>query len=466
MKGFLCYKGFSLYTQIWNDQPPVSTILLSWAFMFFGPSVLVARLVAAGFGLLLFGAFYQLVRQRSGTWSALLAVFFLAASPGVLQHSVAVMLEVPAIGTALLSAWLLFRWGRRSHWGWLWASGAVMGVALQVKLTAVVVAPAVVSELVLLAQAHRSNAKWRTAFRDALQWAVAVGILFAVIGLIWGNRSYEMSWKSHFMEHPVPGLKSPDEYRFQPTVFLDHAECVAAAVVGLLLVTRQRRWREAAFPIVLLSTALVVHALHRPWWTYYYLHLAVPLAWLAGLATGEVIRVVGQLWSARTVRLASPVTWQWVGLSVLTALALAMAEARLEAGVKHLRQSPRASASPVLARMIDYADRTRWIYAQPVIYPFHARLAVPPELAVVMLKRFWSGQITTREIVDVCRRYQPEQLLLYRVRAGGEWKDLLDAEYAVAYQDREHVLYVAKRIENKQSDDPSGPKRDSLGAVR
>jgi 4-amino-4-deoxy-L-arabinose transferase-like glycosyltransferase len=146
-RGLMCSKGYRLYTEIWNDQPPVSTMILKTAFHWFGTSILTARLVAAGFGLLLMGAFHELVRLRSGKWAALLATFFLLASPGVLLLSVSVMLEVPAFATALLSALLLLLWLKRQHPLWLFASGAVMAIALQIKLTSALVAPAILIEL-------------------------------------------------------------------------------------------------------------------------------------------------------------------------------------------------------------------------------------------------------------------------------------------------------------------------------
>jgi hypothetical protein len=80
-KGALYSRGFVLYKEIWSDQPPLLSVLLGRAFAWFGPSALVARLLAAGFGLLLFGAFYWAVSQRCGRWCGILAVFFLAASP-------------------------------------------------------------------------------------------------------------------------------------------------------------------------------------------------------------------------------------------------------------------------------------------------------------------------------------------------------------------------------------------------
>ena len=134
---------------------------------------------------------------------------------------------------------------------------------------------------------------------------------------------------------------------------------------------------------------------------------------------------------------------------MLVALLLAVSEARLEASIKSIRESPRASGSPLLTKMKEYAPRTHWVYAQPVIYPFHARLPVPPEIVVVMLKRYWSGQITPKEIVDVCRQYKPEQLVLYQSRVGSEWKDLLKSEYQTAYQDTNYVLFVSKKLADK-----------------
>ena len=185
--------------------------------------------------------------------------------------------------------------------------------------------------------------------------------------------------------------------------------------------------------------------MHRPWWSYYYLHLALPLAWLAGFAVSEAILIISQLLSASRFHLSSSKTWKGIALCALTALVLVRSERRLEAAVQDLRQRPSVGADPVVAKMKAYAARTHWVYSQIEIYPFHARLSVPPELTVVVLKRFWSGQITVKEIVETCRRYQPEQVLLDRTKLGSEWKDFLN-DYSVVYQDRNLVLYVAKRL--------------------
>jgi hypothetical protein len=133
------------------------------------------------------------------------------------------------------------------------------------------------------------------------------------------------------------------------------------------------------------------------------------------------------------------------GLCILAALGLAVAEGRLEGSVKSMRNSPKIADSKVIAKK-EYAGRTHWSYAQPVIYPFHAGLLVPPELAVVMPKRFWSGQITTEQIVDTCRRYKPEQILLYTARISTPWESLLRQSYSSVYHDNELTLYISNSI--------------------
>ena len=446
MKGFLCSKGYVMYRDIWNDQPPIFTLLLSNVFKVTGPSLLAARLVAAGFGLLMFVAFFELVRQRLGQWSALLAAFFLAAAPTVLMSSVSVMLEVPAFGVALIAALFLMHWRKRPRLQWLLVSGAVVGLALQIKLTAVVVVPAMLAEIMFARHVRAGSTQLRAVLFDLLRWGGIAGVIFILIQLVWGGASYEIALKSHFASHAVAGLVSPESLRFSPRLFLGHPECAVAALIAVLLVIKQGLWRELSFPLVLLATALAIHLVHRPWWDYYYLHLAIPIAWLAGFALIQMVHAARQFLSSSLFRFASPMLWKGIGSSAVIALILAMSEMRLEAGVKSLRHVPLAGNSQVLAKMREYASQTHWAYSQRIIYPFQAGLAVPPELAVVVLKRFWSGQITTREIVDLCRRYRPEQIFLFKTRAGAEWKGLLDTGYFLAYQDKDSELYVSKQL--------------------
>ena len=109
LKGFMCSNGFSLYTDIWNDQPPLHTMLLSGLFKAVGPTLPAARTLAIAFGSLLLYSLLSVVWVRSGRGSALVAGAVLVISPLFLDLSFSVMLEVPAFATAMTAVWFLFR---------------------------------------------------------------------------------------------------------------------------------------------------------------------------------------------------------------------------------------------------------------------------------------------------------------------------------------------------------------------
>jgi len=268
MKPFMRNKGYALYTEIWDDQPPLFTVILSTAFKQFGPTILTARSVTAVFGVILLAAFYELIRRRSGTWCALLAIFFLLASPGVLLLSVSVTQEVPAMAMALVSAWLVSRWEKQRHWAWLIASGVAMALAMQIKMTAVLVTPAILLELVLSSLAKAPHPAKRDTVIRLLFWSAGLIAVFTVIGLTWGKGSFEIAWKAHTGSQTVLGMNSPDDYKFEPKLLWLHIECVIATVMCVVLALQRKRFREISFPIILLLTDSFVHAVHSPWWNY------------------------------------------------------------------------------------------------------------------------------------------------------------------------------------------------------
>jgi hypothetical protein len=65
---------------------------------------------------------------------------------------------------------------------------------------------------------------------------------------------------------------------------------------------------------------------------------------------------------------------------------------------------------------------------------------------VTLTKRYWSGQITTAGIIETCRRYKAEVLVLPVEAVNEEWKDLLEREYDFGCSDKKSLLYVVKRL--------------------
>jgi hypothetical protein len=80
------------------------------------------------------------------------------------------------------------------------------------------------------------------------------------------------------------------------------------------------------------------------------------------------------------------------------------------------------------------------------LYPFHARLPVPPELAIVTLKRFWSGQLTTGQIREICQREKVPLIILPKGPPPSEWQTFLNSGYILSTNDGVNALYVAKEL--------------------
>ena len=101
MKAALVANGYHLYNQIWNDQPPILTLILAVTHWLFPYDVGVARAVVLGFSSLLLWAFFRIVHRSNGELAAWSAVAALGLSTLFLLLSVSVMIGLPAIALAL-----------------------------------------------------------------------------------------------------------------------------------------------------------------------------------------------------------------------------------------------------------------------------------------------------------------------------------------------------------------------------
>lgn len=445
MMGFLNSRGHALYQEIWSDQPPLFVLLLGWTFKAFGPSLLAARLLAVVFGMVMLLCFFLLLRHRLQTQAALLGTFFLLAAPGVLVLSASVMQEVPMFALVLLSVCLLFQWQRTKRLGWLLASGVVFGLAAEIKLLALLAGPAILVELILADQVGNRFSVRAGWLRTGALWAGAAVITFTTIAVIWGGGSFHTSLLAHTSEQFVPGKPTSADFPIQTKLFLNHSEVIIAAIVGTVLAVCQRRWRDFVFPMVLLITVSVVHLAHRPWWNYYYLHFAIPLAWLAGFVTSEIFKRITEQLSTSGFQMKERATWKALALCALTALTLTWSLKRLEGSVKDLRARPKVETDPVVAKMRVYADKTQWVYAENPIYAFHAKLPAPPEIAMVTLKRLWSGQITTGQIIAKCKERQVGQILIDPATSKKEWGIYLKSDFKTVFQSDKHLLSVKQK---------------------
>jgi hypothetical protein len=183
---------------------------------------------------------------------------------------------------------------------------------------------------------------------------------------------------------------------------------------------------------------LLVFAAHRPWWSYYYIHIALPLCWCAA---------IGILAAWDWARHTRSVRWKVV-LGGFGACAIAWMGARVWLQAQDIRSSPQLYSSLVLREIERLKPFTRYLYSDEPVYSFHAGIPIPPNLAVLPLKRFWSGDMTNARLAAELETVRPELMLLKNDTRERPFQRLLQSEYRLVYQDAKHRL-LARRAEAK-----------------
>jgi hypothetical protein len=402
-----------------------------------------------------------------GRCAALAAGLILATAPMFVNLSFSVMLEVPAFATAMLAVWLLFLWMEERRPVWLVLSGLVMGCALQIKFTAALVLPALAVEVVLKLRGQRTEdggqraegrgqssgarsqrSEVRGQVGAMLVWLGVLTAAFAAVAIVAGE-GLGVMWMSHTRVISAAGQEAtgPGGLRFNVSELADHLETLAPAVLGLLAIVWRRRWRQIAFPLVFLGTCLVIHLLHRPYWYYYYLHFVIPMAWIGGYGLSESIAAVRSVIGTGIGKARPMVLWfGWLGICAGVIMVLE-GWPRVRWELDSLAGLPRVGNDSLVRKLRENASATRWLYSDEYVYPFLARLRVPPELVVMPRKRFWSGQLDGDRILGYVRRYQPEQVLLCGgSRMSPEWERTDGTNYFVACEDGAHRLFVVKGL--------------------
>jgi hypothetical protein len=130
--------------------------------------------------------------------------------------------------------------------------------------------------------------------------------------------------------------------------------------------------------------------------------------------------------------------------------------ARVYFQITGIRSSPQVYTELVLKEIERLKPFSRWLYTDQLVYSYHADIPMPPPLAVVPLKRLWTGDMTNKRIAAELSRFKPEIILLRNDTREVPFQDLLDTEYRMIYQDDRQRLYA----------DPQTIKRaDSLDAL-
>ncbi|WP_348226091.1 glycosyltransferase family 39 protein [Trichocoleus sp. AS-A2] len=447
IKALLYSQGFSLYTQIWNDQPPLFTVLLSYWFNIFGYSVFAARVLVILFSALLIWSFYQILGFSLGRIPALVATLFLVTSWLFLRLSISVMIGIPSLSLAMLSIYLITLYKQHRRRRFIILSGAVLAVSLQTKLFTVFLIPLMLFYILNFKLREPEESKSKDSFSTLvfsplILWLIVLAVSYLGISLIFQAFNYEQLVQAHFGEKVQGQSTTFNNIENLPYFLYQDYDYVLFAFIGSLAILFKKQ-RAGIFPLIWLVTASLILLKHKPVWYHYYPLLAIPICWLAGYGVALVINLFPNGWNSNLKSL----NFKKLIFPVLATALLIVSMIAIPAKPKG--RPPKSLE--VMNLVLKHKDSTQWIFTDRPIYAFYAGLPVPPEIAVMSDKRLKSGNLTFDEIIIVLKKYRPEQIVLARwietFKSNSQFNTYIDENYSKTYQDDKGTVehYLLKK---------------------
>lgn len=448
IKALLVSHRYHLYTEIWNDQPPLFTYLLAFTLRIFGYTVINARLLVLSLSAVLLWSASLFLRVASGRLAAIAGVCLVILLPFYNMLSVSVMIGLPALAFAMLALLALVGWHHQRKTLWLVLSAGALGMSVFMKLMNGFLAPVFLLGLIA-AECDRSGnlSNWRKLLKPAAIWAtVFLGIcLFCGLVLI-GPGNLSQLTSPHLQAQNLE-FQSDIPNKFTLAYQLrDSNLFMLLAMLGGAIAVLQKRWL-AGYLIAWIAGGYLLLSWHRPVWFHHTLTITVPAAILAGVGISEAIQSVLQ-WLRRKAKPDLVVLLSATALIVCAALLnqrlpAVLAEFQPAPFYQRTYADPYFPETPFLKKIANHASETRWLVTDLPMFAFRTRLITPPNLAVFSEKRLQTGELSEAEVLNTLRQLEPEQVILGRFSMP-EVEAYLAEHYRLLYAHKATHLYYLK----------------------
>ena len=406
----LYMQGYRLYQEVWNDQPPLPTVVWAQWLHVGGHSVTQARTLTTAFATALIWALSQSVRLTIGSGAALLSSLWLTVSFFFIQLSASVMMGLPALGMAMIAVYFMLLYRQTERIEFLLGSAFCFALSVHLKLFTGFLAAAFFIYILAQSSITLQSKPFSIRFRNALIWIVTVGCSCFLVGLALPLPSLGQLVESHLTASIGGSYRESQELLNFLALFVRDPDFWAVTILGGILGRRDRQ-SLPLFPLLWLALALLTLLFHRPIWSHYYVLVSIPLVWLTAASAQILLRHLRQKYSSylQALKQRSPI-------AIVLALTIALVPVKLWITSTEIRAALLASPNSfaVTAQIVQHQDRTRWLLTDVPMYAFRAGLLVPPEVAVFSDKRLRSGSLTLQQVASVFGRYQPQQVALGR----------------------------------------------------
>lgn len=419
MKAALLESGYSLYDEIWSDQPPLFTQMLAGVIGIFGNKVGAARALVLGFSAVLFWAFFLFVRTTWGNLHALAGSVILFSLPEYLKLSIAVMVGLPSITFAVLSLLGLTAWHKHRRDLWLILSAIALTISIMIKLFTVFLAPIFAVGLIIAERSQYPGKKvWVRWLIPVIIWGSVFAITTVTLALLFvGPKNVLQLVETHIFASDLDAFDNVEwtiNWHLQdvlPTILL--------ALAGSISTIYFRRWL-AIYPLAWMVVGYLLLLNYSPVWYHQQLLVTIPAGMLAAGSVDWILYLLNtpQLqklkFSREPIKFVITIGVLLIFLSFQRYNPLEILEPKISLQSNDLEMLFREEL--MLAEMVTYAPKTQWVVTDKPMFAFRARLLVPPNLAVISKKRLRTGNLTEQDMIDTIKTYRPEQILFKRDR--------------------------------------------------
>ena len=435
VKALLYSQGFALYGEIWSDQPPLFTFLLSHWFNFFnflGDSVVAARFLVLCFATLLVWSFSQILRLSLGMIPAIIGMILLIFSLNFMRLSVSIMIGLPSLSLAVVSIYFLFLFVKRnSSIYFLILSGIAFGLSLQLKMYTIFLFPLFLFAWLTQRKFRESTMRfWR--LYPAILWSFTFLGTFAIAGFFLNSLDLQNFFQFHLTDNVKDAFPDQNSLRDILTMYLQDLDYGLLAILGVRKIWQSRESLEK-FPLIWLVLATAILLNHKPIWYHHYLLLSIPLVWLATygvVAAVQELQKIGWFAALKNKKLKEIFKLRYAAIALIFSflvLPIKLSFIGLQ-NQKFIQES--RDRQEVLQHLIEYRDVTQWIFTDIPMYAAHAGLNVPPEIATLSRKRIASREISDDFLKSLFAAYSPEQCLIEKLP---ELEPPLDAYFGQNY---------------------------------
>ena len=413
IKALLVHKGFTLYSQIWSDQPPAFTYILNFFLSLFGWHTGVARLVILFFsGVIVFvvndvllQVFESRGNRKVGIVAAATGCLLLAQSTDFVVLSVSVMIGLPSIALMMLAVWMVLQYLQKFRRPWIIAAGALAALSVGIKLFTIYAVPLCLTGLFAGGWLKYRSSGRLAQLQPSLLFLASftLCVLFIFIPFT-GQDIFSPLWQLH---HHVSSAKKgyDDGFKMLKRFFENDTLLFTLAALGGIraVIMRNRIMTFWFISVVLAAVALFDH---YPVWYHHLLLLSVPGAILGGYAVGEMLQTP---WTQRMPA--------WLTMSLFFVVATVIGatihhDVHKEHSAFHISDKRATKQKEILKHIDQYKDKIKYIVTSRQILAFSAEKPVPPDLSVTSIKRFNNKHLSASRIYKDIEEYHAEMVIL------------------------------------------------------